>query len=40
MEPHSRLDPYRMMVLIRTLEQAILDEHHADKKPFLASAPA
>jgi acetoin:2,6-dichlorophenolindophenol oxidoreductase subunit alpha len=33
MEPQSRLDLYRTMVLIRTYEEAILREYHADKKP-------
>lgn len=33
MEPQVRLDLYRMMVLIRTFEEAILREYHADKKP-------
>jgi acetoin:2,6-dichlorophenolindophenol oxidoreductase subunit alpha len=32
-EPRVRLDLYRMMVLIRTFEEAILREYHADKKP-------
>ena len=33
MEPQVRLDLYRMMVLVRTFEEAILREYHADKKP-------
>ncbi|WP_033288842.1 thiamine pyrophosphate-dependent dehydrogenase E1 component subunit alpha [Amycolatopsis jejuensis] len=33
MEPQDRLDLYRTMVLIRTYEEAILREYHADKKP-------
>ncbi len=33
MEPTVRLDLYRQMVLIRTYEEAILREYHADKKP-------
>jgi acetoin:2,6-dichlorophenolindophenol oxidoreductase subunit alpha len=32
-EPRVRRDLYRMMVLIRTFEEAILREYHADKKP-------
>lgn len=33
MEPLVRRDLYGMMVLIRTFEEAILREYHADKKP-------
>lgn len=33
MEAQDRLDLYRTMVLIRTYEEAILHEYHADKKP-------
>ncbi|MDQ0380939.1 thiamine pyrophosphate-dependent dehydrogenase E1 component subunit alpha [Amycolatopsis thermophila] len=33
MEPDGRLGLYRMMVLIRTYEETILREYHADKKP-------
>ncbi|WP_020661590.1 thiamine pyrophosphate-dependent dehydrogenase E1 component subunit alpha [Amycolatopsis benzoatilytica] len=33
MEAKVRLDLYRTMVLIRTYEEAILREYHADKKP-------
>lgn len=33
MEAQDRLDLYRTMVLIRTYEEAILREYHADKKP-------
>ena len=33
MEAQDRRDLYRMMVLIRTFEEAILREYHADKKP-------
>lgn len=33
MEQRERRDLYRMMVLIRTFEEAILREYHADKKP-------
>ena len=33
MEQKTRLDLYRAMVLIRTFEEAILREYHADKKP-------
>lgn len=33
MEPQGRQDLYRTMVLIRTYEEAILREYHADKKP-------
>ncbi len=33
MDERARLDLYRMMVLIRTFEEAILREYHADKKP-------
>ncbi|NIJ11345.1 pyruvate dehydrogenase E1 component alpha subunit [Saccharomonospora amisosensis] len=33
MEPQVRADLYDMMVLIRTFEEAILREYHADKKP-------
>lgn len=33
MEPQVRRDLYRMMVLIRAFEEAILREYHADKKP-------
>lgn len=33
MDDKTRLDLYRMMVLIRTYEEAILREYHADKKP-------
>jgi pyruvate dehydrogenase E1 component alpha subunit len=33
MEQKTRLDLYRTMVLIRTFEEAILREYHADKKP-------
>lgn len=33
MEPREQRDLYRMMVLIRTFEEAILREYHADKKP-------
>ncbi|MBB3663542.1 MULTISPECIES: thiamine pyrophosphate-dependent dehydrogenase E1 component subunit alpha [Prauserella salsuginis group] len=33
MDTATRLDLYRMMVLIRTFEEAILREYHADKKP-------
>ncbi|EHR51883.1 pyruvate/2-oxoglutarate dehydrogenase complex, dehydrogenase component alpha subunit [Saccharomonospora marina XMU15] len=33
MEPQVRVDLYDMMVLIRTFEEAILREYHADKKP-------
>ncbi|TNC29157.1 thiamine pyrophosphate-dependent dehydrogenase E1 component subunit alpha [Amycolatopsis alkalitolerans] len=33
MEPERRLEAYRTMVLIRTYEEAILREYHADKKP-------
>jgi len=33
MEPDVRLGLYRMMVLIRTYEETILREYHADKKP-------
>ncbi|ATY14099.1 pyruvate dehydrogenase (acetyl-transferring) E1 component subunit alpha [Amycolatopsis sp. AA4] len=33
MEAQGRLDLYRTMVLIRTYEEAILREYHADKKP-------
>lgn len=33
MEQKTRLDLYRMMVLIRTFEEAIRREYHADKKP-------
>jgi acetoin:2,6-dichlorophenolindophenol oxidoreductase subunit alpha len=33
MEQKTRLDLYRGMVLIRTFEEAILREYHADKKP-------
>lgn len=33
MDRHTRLDLYRTMVLIRTYEEAILREYHADKKP-------
>ncbi|GAA3790784.1 MULTISPECIES: thiamine pyrophosphate-dependent dehydrogenase E1 component subunit alpha [Amycolatopsis] len=33
MEPEDRLGLYRMMVLIRTYEETILREYHADKKP-------
>ena len=33
MESETRLDLYRGMVLIRTFEEAILREYHADKKP-------
>ncbi|AIJ26191.1 MULTISPECIES: thiamine pyrophosphate-dependent dehydrogenase E1 component subunit alpha [Amycolatopsis] len=33
MEPKIALDLYRTMVLIRTFEEAILREYHADKKP-------
>jgi TPP-dependent pyruvate/acetoin dehydrogenase alpha subunit len=33
MESQTRTDLYRTMVLIRTFEEAILREYHADKKP-------
>ncbi|NIH80245.1 thiamine pyrophosphate-dependent dehydrogenase E1 component subunit alpha [Amycolatopsis viridis] len=33
MEPDERLGLYRTMVLIRTYEESILREYHADKKP-------
>jgi acetoin:2,6-dichlorophenolindophenol oxidoreductase subunit alpha len=33
MDEKTRLDLYRMMVLSRTFEEAILREYHADKKP-------
>lgn len=33
MDAQARRDLYRMMVLIRTFEEAILREYHADKKP-------
>ncbi|NIH83300.1 thiamine pyrophosphate-dependent dehydrogenase E1 component subunit alpha [Amycolatopsis granulosa] len=33
MEPDDRLALYRTMVLIRTYEESILREYHADKKP-------
>ncbi|MFL6054026.1 MAG: thiamine pyrophosphate-dependent dehydrogenase E1 component subunit alpha [Actinoallomurus sp.] len=33
MDAQLTLDLYRMMVLIRTFEEAILREYHADKKP-------
>ncbi|HEV7909223.1 MAG TPA: thiamine pyrophosphate-dependent dehydrogenase E1 component subunit alpha [Pseudonocardiaceae bacterium] len=33
MDQQARLDLYRTMVLIRTFEEAILREYHADKKP-------
>ncbi|ADG88462.1 thiamine pyrophosphate-dependent dehydrogenase E1 component subunit alpha [Thermobispora bispora] len=33
MEPQVRLELYRTMVLIRTFEEAIRREYHADKKP-------
>ncbi|GAA4516734.1 thiamine pyrophosphate-dependent dehydrogenase E1 component subunit alpha [Actinoallomurus oryzae] len=33
MDDQLRLDLHRMMVLIRTFEEAILREYHADKKP-------
>lgn len=33
MDPETRLDLYRTMVLIRTYEETILREYHADKKP-------
>lgn len=33
MESKTRLDLYREMVLIRTFEEAILRDYHADKKP-------
>src|SRR5690606_12375578 len=33
MDTATRLDLYRTMVLIRTYEEAILREYHADKKP-------
>jgi len=33
MEQKTRVDLYRMMVLIRTFEEAILRAYHADKKP-------
>ena len=33
MDDKTRLDLYRVMVLSRTFEEAILREYHADKKP-------
>ncbi|SFB52952.1 pyruvate dehydrogenase E1 component alpha subunit [Amycolatopsis marina] len=33
MDAQARQDMYRMMVLIRTFEEAILREYHADKQP-------
>ncbi len=33
MDTKTRLDLYRVMVLCRTYEEAILREYHADKKP-------
>lgn len=33
MDDATRLEMYRMMVLIRTFEEAVLREYHADKKP-------
>ena len=33
MDDKTRLDLYRMMVLSRTFEEAILREYHADKRP-------
>lgn len=33
MQAQVRVDLYRMMVLIRTFEEAVLREYHADKKP-------
>lgn len=33
MDEQTRIDLYRMMVFIRTYEEAILREYHADKKP-------
>jgi pyruvate dehydrogenase E1 component alpha subunit len=33
MDPTTRLELFRTMVLIRTFEEAILREYHADKKP-------
>ncbi len=33
MDDNTRLGLYRTMVLIRTFEEAILREYHADKKP-------
>ena len=33
MDSATRVDLYRMMVLIRTYEEAILREYHADKQP-------
>ena len=33
MEPKTRVELYRTMVLIRTFEEAILGAYHADKKP-------
>ena len=34
MENSTRLDLYRQMVLIRTFEETILREYHADKAPI------
>jgi TPP-dependent pyruvate/acetoin dehydrogenase alpha subunit len=33
MDDKTRLELYRVMVLSRTYEEAILREYHADKKP-------
>ena len=36
----TRRELYRTMVLIRSFEEAILADYHADKKPAWTSVPA